>query len=205
MTPLGSRHRFAAPAFVAALLIALAFPADAAAHAELDTASPADGAVLDAPPDEIVFTYTEELDPARSALTLHDAAGTQLAAGGVDPSNGLAMRIDPPDIEPGSYEVRSAAFSAHDDHLEREVVTFTITAPTPSPTAEPTPSPTAEPSASAEATPSPAATPAPSPSPSGGGGASASGTDVLIPVLALLVIAVAFAAWLLRNRSRRAP
>ena len=38
--------------------------------------------------------------------------GTEVAAGGVDPDNEKAMRIDPPELEPGAYEIRSTAFAA---------------------------------------------------------------------------------------------
>ncbi len=62
--------------------------------------------------------------------------GAQVAAGVVDPANDKAMRIDPPELESGAYEIRSTAFAAHDGALKREVLTFTISAPSPTPTAD---------------------------------------------------------------------
>ncbi|HET9456906.1 MAG TPA: copper resistance CopC family protein [Candidatus Limnocylindrales bacterium] len=198
LLPRRFRAGVAVPVVVVALLL---WPAAAFAHAELETATPADGAVLEAPPTEIVFTYTEELDPTGSSLTLHDASGSQIAAGGVDPSDALIMRIDPPELAAGAYEVRSTALSAHDDHLERNVVSFTVSEPTPAPT----PSQTPIPSATAEPTAPPSASPsaAPSPSPSEDG-TPASTTDVLIPIVAAIVLVALLGAWLLsRSRGRR--
>jgi methionine-rich copper-binding protein CopC len=195
-----NRHaRISSRAIALATLVFLVLPGAAAAHAELESAAPADGAVLDAPPAEIVFTYTEELDPD-STLVVVDAAGTEVARTGVDPADELAMRIEAPDLAPGVYEVRSTAIAAHDGAIDRETVSFTILAPTPSPTEAPTPTP--EPSETAAATPSPS--PSPSASPSAAGETPTSETDVLIPVLAVGLIALAFGAWLMRNRARRA-
>lgn len=182
-------------AFVAVLMV----PGAALAHAELESATPADGAVLDAPPTEIVFTYTEELDPD-STLVLVATGGSEVARAGVDPANPLSMRIDQPDLAPGAYEIRSTAIAAHDGAIDRETTTFTVLAPTPSPTLEPTPTP--EPSATPALTPAP--TPSPSPSPAPADPTAGSTTDILFPLLAVAVIAIAFGAWLLRNRSRRA-
>lgn len=198
------RRARAAVAGPAVGLVLLLWPAVALAHAELETAIPADGAVLEAPPTEIVFTYTEELDPSGSSLTLHDASGTQLAAGGVDPSDDLVMRIDPPELVAGEYEIRSTALSAHDDHLERNVVTFTVSEPAPTPT--PTPSPTPAPSASATPSISPTASPsaAPSPSPSADG-TPTSGIDVLIPIVAAVVLVALLGAWLFGRSRGRGP
>ena len=189
----------AVPAVVLALLL---WPAAAFAHAELESASPADGAILEAPPTEIVFTYTEELDPSGSSLTLHDASGTQLAAGGVDPSDDLVMRIDPPELVAGAYEIRSTALSAHDDHLERNVVTFTVTEPTPPPTPSPTPAPSATATPTTPPTASPSAAPSPSPS---ADGTPASTTDVLIPIVAAVVLVALLGAWLFGRSRGRGP
>jgi hypothetical protein len=189
----------AVPAVVLALLL---WPAAAFAHAELESASPADGAVLEAPPTEIVFTYTEELDPSGSSLTLHDARGTQLAAGGVDPSDDLVMRIDPPELVAGAYEIRSTALSAHDDHLERNVVTFTVTEPTPPPTPSPTPAPSATATPTTPPTASPSAAPSPSPP---ADGTPASTTDVLIPIVAAVVLVALLGAWLFGRSRGRGP
>ena len=175
-------------------------PLVALAHAELESASPPDGAVLDSPPGEIVLTFTEALDPVKSHMELFGPDGTQVAAGVVDPDDEESMRIDPPVLAPGAYEIRSTAFAAHDGALKRETLTFTISAPSPTPTATPTPAA----SASATPSPSPKASPSasPSPAPSAGSPTSVSGADVLLPILAALVVVVLLGAMLLRGRSR---
>jgi methionine-rich copper-binding protein CopC len=175
-------------------------PVVALAHAELESASPPDGAVLGSPPSEIVLTFTEALDAVKSHMELIGPDGTQVAAGVVDPANDKSMQIDPPELAPGAYEIRSTAFAAHDGALKREVLTFTINAPSPTPTA----TPTSDPSASANPSPSPSASPSasPTPAPSAGGPTSASGADVLLPILAALIVIGLLGVMLLRGRSR---
>jgi len=204
MTPADRDQRRRAGAFFAAVLLAMfAIPLVALAHAELESASPPDGAVLDSPPSEIVLTFTEALDTAKSHMELFGPDGAQVAAGVADPDNDKTMRIDPPVLAPGAYEIKSTAFAAHDGALKREVLTFTVNAPSPSPS--PTPAapsasaaPYASPSASASAPPSVA----PSPAPSAGGDASASGGDVILPILAALAVVLLLGVFLLRGRSR---
>jgi methionine-rich copper-binding protein CopC len=203
MIPRARRRGARAAGFVVAVLLAaLALPLVALAHAELESASPPDGAVLAAPPSEIVLTFTEALNVPKSHMELIGPDGTQVAAGVVDPDNEKAMRIDPPELSPGAYEIRSTAVAAHDGALKREVLTFTITAPSPSPTVAPTPAPSQSvvPSASPSAAPSQSA--APSPSPSAGGETTASGGDVLLPIIVALVVVLLLGAFLLRGRSR---
>ena len=201
MIPRARRRGARAAGFVVAVLLAaLALPLVALAHAELESASPPDGAVLAAPPSEIVLTFTEALNVPKSHMELIGPDGTQLAAGVVDPDNEKAMRIDPPELAPGAYEIRSTAVAAHDGALKREVLTFTITAPSPSPTVAPTaaPSQSAAPSASPSASPSTA----PSPTPSAGGDSTASTGDLLLPIIAALVVVLLLGTFLLRGRSR---
>jgi methionine-rich copper-binding protein CopC len=179
-----------------------AMPVVAFAHAELESASPPDGAVLSAPPTEIVLTFTEALDPVKSHTELIGPDGSQVAAGGVDPDNEKAMRIDPPELAPATYEIRSTAVAAHDGALKREQLTFRIEAPSPSPTSTPAPSASAAPSASPSASASVPPSAAPSPAPSAGGDTTASGGDVILPILAALAVIFLLGLFLLRGRSR---
>jgi methionine-rich copper-binding protein CopC len=181
------------------LLAALALPLVALAHAELESASPPDGAVLESPPTEIVLTFTEALNVPKSHMELIGPDGTQVANGVVDPDNEKSMRIDPPELAPGAYEIRSTAVAAHDGALKREVLTFTITAPSPTPSPSTSaPPPSAAPSASPSASPSAV----PSPTPSAGGDSTASTGDVLLPIIAALVVVLLLGAMLVRSRSR---
>ena len=197
-----SRHdrprRIGAAASLVLTVVALAFPASMAAHSELESATPEDGAVLSAAPAEIVLTFDAPLNPSRSSVTLHDASGTQIAKGSVDPADDTVMRLTPPPMDPGEYEIRWTSVSGDGDLL-RDTLRFELTAPpTPSPTAAPSeaPSPSAQPTAAPSL--------APSPSPSADGTPATSSTDVLLPILAAIAVVVLLGAWLLRNRARGA-
>jgi methionine-rich copper-binding protein CopC len=184
------------------LVATFATPASVFAHSELETATPPDGAVLSAPPPEIVLTFSAPLNPSKSSITLRDPSGMQIATGGVDPDDDTVMRLTPPGLEPGTYEIRWTSV-AEDGDLLRDTLHFELTEPvTPTPT--PTPSPSAARSAVPSLSPSPvaSATLAPSPSPSGAGAPTATTTDVLLPILAAIAVIVLLGAWLLRNRSR---
>jgi methionine-rich copper-binding protein CopC len=190
-----SGRRLAFHGLVVAILLAV--PAGVAAHSELETADPPDGAVLSAPPDEVVLTFSAELNTSKSSVTLHDPAGTQIAKAGVDPADDTVMRLVPPaSLAPGTYEIRWTSV-ALDGDLLRGTLHFDLTAPTPSPTA----TATAAPSATASPTPQPSASPSPSPSASPGS-TSGSGSDVILPIIVALIVIVLLGTFLLRGRSR---
>jgi len=80
----------------------------ARAHSELVSSTPADGAVLAAPPTEISGDFSEAVDPGRSTMELRGPGGAQIAVGKV-PDGGEPTRIvidGLPDLAPGAYEVR---------------------------------------------------------------------------------------------------
>lgn len=195
-----------------ALALALATTAGVAAHAELLETTPEDGATVEGSLTEVVASFSEAIDQDGSGLVLRDAAGDEVASGGVDPDDDTRLVIaDVPDLAPGEYEVRWTAAS-DDGHLERDTWTFTVTAaPTPTPTAIPT----AAPSATATAVPSEAPTTAPtdppsapasvaaSPTPGGDEEPAASTGDVLLPIIVGLAI-VGLVGGVLLSRRRRA-
>lgn len=200
-----SRRDRAGASFALLLVVgALLTPAAALGHAELVSATPADGATVASPPAEIVLLFSEDLDPGRSTIRLVDAAGTVIAEGGrVDPGNDartmrLALPTPPP---PGSYTIRWTSFSTEDDEQARGTTTFTIAAPTPPPTTPATPSAEPVPSAGASImAPSPSTTASPTPT---SDPTSAPTADALVPIVAALVVLAALGAWLLRGRARR--
>jgi copper resistance protein C len=194
-------HGLRAAFFVLGTLIALALPLAASAHSELVTASPADKSTVSGTPAEIVLTFTASLDPAKSSIIVLDPNASQIAKAGVDPADDKVMRLTPPALEPGAYEIDWTSV-ALDGDLLRGKVTFTVTAPTPSPTVAATASASAAasatPAVSAAPTPSPAASAAPAPT-------STSGADVILPVLVAIVLIAVLGAWLLRGRMRGGP
>jgi methionine-rich copper-binding protein CopC len=192
---------FRAALLVLGALITLALPIPASAHADLVSAAPADKSTVDGTPTEIVLTFSESLDPAKSSMILRDPNGSQVAKAGVDRADDTVMRLTPPALEPGAYEIDWTS-AALDGHLLRGKVAFTVIAPTPSPTVTATatgsPAATASPAESAAPTPSPAASAVPAPT-------SASGSDVIVPVLVAIVLIAVLGAWLLRGRMSSGP
>jgi copper resistance protein C len=192
----------------------LLVPGVALGHAELETATPADGSTVSEPVTEVIGTYSAAMLPDRSRLVVRDADGSVVARGGVDPDDDTRMVAIPDSpLGDGEYEVQSVA-TATDGDLERETWTFTVAVlatPTPtasaSPTATATATATATPSISPGATPVPAtsaptAVPAPTPNPSADGSAASGTSDVILPIIIALVILGVGAAYLLTRRSR---
>jgi methionine-rich copper-binding protein CopC len=201
--PMSDRHgrRIVALAIAAALGIVAFAPGAVLGHAELGTASPADKSTVTGSPPELVFTFTEPVDPAKSSLKLVNSANAIVAQGStVDPADAKKMHLVVPPQPPGVYTVRWTTASALDGDIAHGETTFTIAAATPSPSvaASATPSESA-----AIATPSPS-TASPSPSASAAPATPVtSTTDAVIPVIAALIVLAALGLWLLRSRSRR--
>ena len=203
------RHRSSGPARAAlflAVFALLAMPALVAAHAELERSTPADGETVQGSPRVIRGFFTEELADG-SEMALLDATGTTIATGTIDPANRTRMRIDPPELEPGDYEVQWKTF-ADDGHLETGTFTFTVSAPiTPPPSEPPTPSSpvSAPPSASAPPTPSAAVQPSPTEGDATPPADTAGTSDVLFPIIAAVVIVAALGGYLLMRRRPAQP
>jgi len=210
-----TRRRPGLAGLAAAVLLVLAVPAIATAHAELESSSPAAGATVPSPftgPIEMRFSATLA-DGSKADLVGPD--GTILASATVDgPGATMSIALDGP-LPAATYEVKWVSV-AEDADLERGTFSFTVAAApiTPSPTATeatlaPTGStpvaPTASASADASATP-PGAAESPSPSPFlGEGGADTSPGDVVIPIVVALIVVGAGAVYLLGRRNRTRP
>jgi methionine-rich copper-binding protein CopC len=179
------------------LVIGLAVPASVAAHAELESSRPADGASVPSTFEgPILMTFTEALaDGSKADLVAAD--GSVVASATVDgPAATMTITLAA-SLAPGTYEVQWVGV-ADDGHLERGTFSFTVEAPvaTPSATVEPTPEPstTPEPTFAASATPAPSAGPTPDASETAGTG------DVLLPIVAGLLVVAAGGAYLLTRR-----
>jgi methionine-rich copper-binding protein CopC len=192
--------RNAAWALGAIVVAALIVPTAVLAHAELETATPANKSTVTEPVAEISGIYSEAMKPEGSSLVVKDASGTQVAKGGVDPANDLRMVATPASpLGNGTFTVESTTL-AEDGDIEHATWTFTVAI-----AATTTPSAAASAASSAAPTSVPAtpvATVAPAPSPSGDGSTTGSGGDVILPIIVALVALGAGAAYLLTRRNR---
>jgi len=189
--------------FLVAAMAALLAPALVLAHAELETATPADRSTVTEPVAEVSGNYSEAMTPDGSSLIVKDASGATVAEGTVDPEDDTRMVATPSaPLANGTYTVESTAIST-DGHAERATWTFTVAvAATPSPTPVATEVASAAPSATptpVPATPVPSIAPTPVPSDEGSTG---SGSDPLLPIIVALIILGAGAAYLLSRRNR---
>jgi methionine-rich copper-binding protein CopC len=195
--------RRAATLLLASLALVMV-PGLVLAHAELQTATPADKSTVTAPVAEVSGIYSEAMKPAGSSIIVKDASGATVAQGTVDPADTTRMVAKPSTpLGNGSYAVDWTSV-ALDEHVERGTWTFTVAvAPTPSPTAIATSAPSAAATAAptlVPATPIPSI--APTPAPSGGSSTAGSGSDVVLPIVLGLIILGAGAAYLLSRRNR---
>jgi methionine-rich copper-binding protein CopC len=184
----------------AALLLVVGVAGPAFGHAELDTADPADKAILQTPPTTITMTFTEDLDPSKSSFKLLAPDGSTVGTGGATAIR--TMSLDNLELAPGAYQIKWTSASAADGDIERGELTFTVAQPAASASVSPTQNDVASPSpsASSPAAATTAATPAPSAAPS----APASSTsDVLLPIIVGLILVGVVGAFVLR-RSRGA-
>ena len=184
-----------AAVLAAALLIPGAMAAPAAlAHSELVSTDPADGAVLDAPPERVSFTFNEALMPDFVRFIATDPSG-QTGDLPVSSVEGPTASIDwAADAPAGEWTVSYRVVS-QDGHPIEGGITFSYAASSPSPTSA-SPAPTsaeptsAEPTSAAPTSTEPtSAQPSPSTSPAADTSGGTSG--LLIAGIAIAVIAVA--------------
>lgn len=193
-------------AAAAALLFSIT-TVPAAAHSELVSATPGPGDEVTGSPGELVAQFSQDLVESRSSLEVRDASGATVARGSELGENARELRLDLPELAPGTYQVRYVTFSDEDGELHRDTYEFTVLpepSPSPTPSATPTPADTAStptpPSPSATPGPSPVPTPSPSRSPDGGPDTT-SDSSVIIPIAAALAVVAAMGVWLLRRRA----
>jgi copper resistance protein C len=110
-----------------ALLLGLAAAGPAAAHAQLERAQPAVGAMVAAPPAEVSLSFSEPLEAAFSAVEVRDAAGKRVDKGDARLSPGEAKRLTVGlgPLAPGTYKVIWRAVSA-DTHRTAGDFTFRV-------------------------------------------------------------------------------
>jgi len=156
----------------------LALAVGASGHASLLTSSPEDGASLDVAPEDVRFTFSEELFAELIEVSVLDAAGDLVMATEAEqtPPPGTDVIVPwPSDLPPGEYSVAFRVVSA-DGHPVTGRITFSYAA-----VAESADEPTAEPTT--ESTPElveETANPSPEEAPSADDAPSSTETEVVI-------------------------
>jgi copper resistance protein C len=109
---------------VTALLIIALGARAAYAHAHLDHAVPAAGSTVDTAPHEVALTFTQNLEPAFSSVTVTDATGSDVGQGKAEIS-GNTMRVELKPLNPGSFAVHWHAVSV-DTHSTEGTFLFQV-------------------------------------------------------------------------------
>lgn len=102
----------------AGIVLVLATPVPADAHALLASSDPADGTRLDEPPAEIVLSFTEAPELSLSEVSLLDGSGATLEVGepAAVPGEPGALSVRVPGLEQGVYTVTWRTVSKVDGH-----------------------------------------------------------------------------------------
>lgn len=121
------RGRAALGSAVAAVLVAagvgLAVPA--AAHSQLVSSSPADGAVVAVAPTEVAFTFDEDLLPGVDTIAVSDDEGNVVSSVKVEPDGNVVRAPWPADLPDGTYQAAYRIVSA-DGHPVSGAILVTI-------------------------------------------------------------------------------
>jgi len=106
------------------VVAAVLYSSAAAAHAMLEQAEPAAGAVLHQSPAALRLRFSEQLEPAFSVATVTDQRG-QSVTGGPGSSQGTTITVPLKALSPGQYRVRWHAVSM-DTHSTQGSYSFTV-------------------------------------------------------------------------------
>jgi putative copper export protein/methionine-rich copper-binding protein CopC len=121
-------------AVLAALLaiVSMAWAAPPAqAHALLTASTPADGASVGEPPQEIRLTFSEALDPALSEVRVLDTSGKEVNRGKAEPVPGHPAQVRVPlrPLDQGTYTASWRVTSPADGHTTVGSVAFGVGVP----------------------------------------------------------------------------
>ena len=110
----------------ASLNFASALPASA--HPILVRSEPADGAVLDEPPEEILLSFGDDVAPELSGAEILDDEGLSVESQRtrIDPNRPDLLVVSVPKLADGVYTVAWRAFSEDDGHLLRGSLVFRV-------------------------------------------------------------------------------
>jgi copper transport protein len=116
-------------ALLLAIILWLAAPAVASAHAHLVQADPAPDGVIAHAPSMATFLFDEPLNPALTHVRVTDAAGREVAGarGHLAPGSDDELWLLPlPPLPPGTYSAFWTAESATDGHILSSFYTFQV-------------------------------------------------------------------------------
>ena len=113
--------------FLLLLLIMLAMPALASAHAVLLDSTIKDGAILDAPPADVTLSFSEPLDPQASTIELYDENSVAIGLERITfPAADQMQAPLPATLRPSSYTLIYHVLSAVDGHTSSGFLLFSI-------------------------------------------------------------------------------
>ncbi len=112
---------------IATLATALTLSAaPAMAHGMLSGSEPTDGEVLTEAPEAVLLEFSEDLEPALSKVTVTDSTGAPVeTAAPVTDEGANTLRLDLPEIAPGTYKVDWSVTSV-DTHSTSGSYSFTL-------------------------------------------------------------------------------
>ena len=106
--------------FILAMLLTLAMPALALAHAFLDHADPKVGSVVTASPAVIKIWFTQEIEPDFSVIEVRDSQGNQVDKkdSHVDANDEKLLIVSLPNLPDGQYAVSWKVVSVDTHHTQ---------------------------------------------------------------------------------------
>ncbi|TWD79059.1 hypothetical protein FB561_0109 [Kribbella amoyensis] len=111
---------------VASLLALVASTGVAAAHAKLESITPANGSTTAAPPTEVVMTFNEPVGSTGAQVQVKSPTGTNVATGDLEVIDNTVTQPVGAMVEAGKYTVDARITSA-DGHPITVSASFTVT------------------------------------------------------------------------------
>lgn len=114
--------------FAGVMLASTGLISRAGAHAQVRKSSPADGALLDKAPTEVVITFTEPPDPQLSNIDVLSSTGQAVTTGNSEPVPGDAhqLRVGLQDLPRGVYTITWRTVSKVDGHVTGGSLSFGV-------------------------------------------------------------------------------
>lgn len=107
------------------LLLALALPASADAHAFLVSSTPASGASLPRAPQVVTLRFTEPVAPGLTRVQIVDSRGIRRPVGRISSGPGPnELRVALPRLATGAYRITYSTVSQDDLHATRGAIVF---------------------------------------------------------------------------------